>query len=186
MTEGFDVVLVDTLYAWAGATDMNSNKEVAAPLACLRALSAAGVAVVLVHHTNSGGRKPAGVHSIPAFFRHSLEVHKTTLRSHGNHAAEVNYRLTRDGGRIVHAAPKTGAEDCQPEENSPPIERGRTKTMRRYEEAVKLLRQASPPYSQHALGEYLMHRMDSVPTKGSGRSLVRAVRDKGMWSPPTG
>lgn len=187
VAEGVGLVVVDNLYAWAGAVDMNSNSEVARPLACLGAIARAGAAVVLVHHTNSGGRKPAGVHSIPAFFRQSMKVTRTTLRSHGNDAADGEYQLTRDGGRIVHGAPRGGAEGSEGAQTPPgtAITDGRTrKAMTRYGEAVALLREAPPPYSTHALGEYLMHRMDSVSTKDSGRSLVRSVQDRGLWSPP--
>lgn len=181
MTEGYDVVVVDTLYAWAGATDMNSNKEVAAPLGCLRALSAAGVAVVLVHHTNSGGRKPAGVHAIPAFFRHSMEVHKTTMRSHGNDSAEVNYRLIRDGGRVLHATPKTKADEPEPSASITTSDRGRAKTRQRYQEAVAHLREAPTGQKQRWYGRYLMERMDSVGSEDAGVGVMKALRKAGMW-----
>lgn len=183
VTDGYHVVIVDTLYAWAGATDVNSNKEVATPLACLRTLSAAGIAVVLVHHTNSGGRKPAGVHSIPAFFRHSLGVQKTTLRSHGNDAADTTYRLTRDGGRIVHATPKTKAEESQAQESGATSKQGRPKGRPRYEEAVAHLRQAPTGQTQRGYGRYLMERMDSVGSEDAGVGLMKALRKAQMWPP---
>ncbi|MGY1692313.1 AAA family ATPase [Geodermatophilus sp. SYSU D01105] len=106
-SEGMDIVVVDNLYAWAGDVDMNSNADVAGPLACLKTLAEAGVAVTLVHHTNSGGRKPAGVHSIPAFFRHSLAVTPAGIRSHGNDAPGATYWLARHGGRILDGGLKS-------------------------------------------------------------------------------
>ncbi|MGY1618594.1 AAA family ATPase [Geodermatophilus sp. SYSU D00691] len=184
---GFGVVLVDNLYAWAGAVDMNSNAEVARPLACLGAVARAGVAVVLVHHTNSGGKKPAGVHSIPAFFRHSMKVTRTTLRSHGNDAADVEYRLRRDGGRIVHASPLGLADAATVADTTSPTAKtdGRTrKAAVRYQEALTHLQKAPPGLSQRALGQYLADRMGSVQNEDSGRNLVRTMATKGLWVPP--
>ncbi|MGY1636035.1 AAA family ATPase [Geodermatophilus sp. SYSU D00742] len=182
--EDVGVVVVDNLYAWAGAVDMNSNAEVARPLACLGALAHAGLAVVLVHHTNSGGNKPAGVHSIPAFFRHGLKVTKTSLHSHGNDTADAHYRLTRDGGRVIHGELRTTGQTSSTSQAAAPAT-GRAKTQARYEEAVAALRTAQPPYSERALGRYLADWMAGVGSEDAGRGLVRAVRRRGMWSPPT-
>jgi hypothetical protein len=185
VSETVGVVVVDNLYAWAGAVDTNSNAEVARPLACLGALAKAGLAVVLVHHTNSGGQKPAGVHSIPAFFRAGLHVTRTTLRSHGNDAAEAHYRLVRDGGRVVQGSLRGATENPSRDGAGAPAV-GRSTALQRYEQAVAALREAPPPYSERALGRYLMGRLDDVGSADSGRSLVRAVVNKGMWSPPAG
>ncbi|MGY2079713.1 AAA family ATPase [Modestobacter sp. SYSU DS0657] len=174
------LAVIDNLYSWAGAVDMNSNAEVSRPLACLGALAREGIAVVLVHHTNAGGRKPAGVHAIPAYFRHSLEVRRDGLRSHGNDAATASYWLTRDGGRVQDGGRQVGSRTVEEKPNAG----GGKRVLPRHQEAVAALQEAGPPYSERALARHLMASMPSVSTEEAGRSLVKAVRAKGLWAPP--
>jgi hypothetical protein len=184
LMEGVGLVVVDNLYSWAGAVDMNANAEVARPLACLGALADTGVAVVLVHHTNSAGRKPAGVHSIPAFFRHSLAVTPTGIRSHGNDAPGATYWLTRDGGRVLDGGPnstrKLSAAVTAVSVVGPPA------ASARHQQALAVLQQAPEGSSQRALGRYLRAHMASVSSEDAGVGLVKALIKKGLWPPPPG
>lgn len=176
------LAVIDNLYSWAGAVDMNSNAEVSRPLACLGALAREGIAVVLVHHTNAGGRKPAGVHAIPAYFRHSLEVKRDGVRSHGNDAAAASYWLTRDGGRVLDGGPRKAMIGPTADAVAPAAAPRQASARQR--EALAVLRQAPAGLGQRALGRELMVHMDSVGSEDAGVGLVKTLTRKGLW-PPT-
>ncbi|MGY1685696.1 AAA family ATPase [Geodermatophilus sp. SYSU D00867] len=175
------LVIVDNLYAWAGAVDTNSNAEVARPLACLGAIADAGVAVVLVHHTNSGGGKPAGVHSIPAFFRHSLHVIRDGVRSHGNDAPMTEYWVAREGGRVMDGGMGRRTATSTPAEADTPA--GRPNVRARHLTAVDVLAQAPPGLRDRAYGRYLRDHMNDVSSEDAGVGLIKTLRRKGLWPP---
>jgi hypothetical protein len=179
-SEDIDLVVIDNLYSWAGAVDMNSNAEVAQPLACLRAVVKAGISVVLVHHTNSGGRKPAGVHAIPAFFRHSLSVSLDRVKSHGNDTGTATYHLSRDGGRVLRGGLDVKAPVSLLPGPQPRASTSKPKTQERYARALAALAAAPHLASDHARGAHLAQQMDDVHSDEAGRQLVRALRKKGL------
>ncbi len=182
--EEVDLVVVDTLYAWVGPLDVNKNAEVAVALACLEAMARVGVSVVVVHHTNVGGKRPGGSHSIQAYFRHSLKVTRTTMQSHGNDAPAAKFRLTRDGGRVIRSV-KVEEEHDDNEDVSKTRSIARKEKLRpRHQEAVAILETASPGLSQREYGRLLHERMTSVESDDAGHGLVKTLLVKGAWTIP--
>jgi hypothetical protein len=181
--EEFGLVVIDNLYSWAGEVDMIKNAEVARPLACIKALTAVGIPVVLVHHTNDGGRKPAGVHAIKAFFRHLVRVTERHLSVSGNSSPEVAYQIRRDAGRIIEV--RRGMGD-NPDSTTSRGSSSNTKAEQRRQQARGLLDQEPFLRSDHARGAYLAARMPDVfLSDEAGRSVVKALRKQG-WAPPSG
>lgn len=175
--ERVDVAVIDNLYAWAGAVDMNANAEVARPLGCLRALTATGIAVVLVHHTNSSGRTPAGVHAIQAFFRHSLHVKLHQVRAHGNDAGTAIYPLRRDGGRVLGLgqAAKGEAPDGVAD-----VKAGKPMAAERHQRALTALKERPDLTGIRRRGTHLHEVMHDVASPESGRAIVKALIEKGL------
>ncbi len=178
--EEFGLVVIDNLYTWAGEVDMIKNAEVARPLACVKALATAGIPVVLVHHTNDRGKKPAGVHAITAFFRHLIRVTEQQLSVSGNSTAGVTYQIRRDAGRIVEARRGRGGD---PGATTSRESSSKLKAQQRRQRAQGLLDQMPDLQSDHARGEYLAAQMsDVVLTAEAGRNIVRSLRKQG-WAP---
>nr|WP_239523892.1 AAA family ATPase [Geodermatophilus normandii] len=180
---GTGLVVIDNLYSWAGEVDIIKNAEVARPLACVRALTDLGIPVVLVHHTSQGGKKAAGVHSIPAFFRHQVFVAQDRLETSGNSTATDTVWVTREAGRIVDVhgeRPAISVDGPLPEHGQRrPTARADDKRRR----AHGLLEQAPQLSSDHERGAYLAESMPDVATPEAGRGLVRRMRKAG-WTPP--
>jgi hypothetical protein len=184
VTEAVDLVIVDNFFSWVGAVNVNANEEVARPLACLGAFTKVGVPVILVHHTNSGGRKPAGVHSIPAHFRQSIRVTARGLTTHGNDAAGLSMAIAREGGRVVGAARSSAVQPELPGRSALPAPAPRQpRGAERRAIARSLLDGAGPLSSMRAAGRYLHRHMPGVGTADTGYAIVQDLRRDG-WQLP--
>lgn len=183
LLDGVELVVLDNLYSWAGEIDIIKNAEVARPLACIRALTDLGIAVVLVHHTNYSAKKAAGVHSITAFFRHQVFVAHDRLETWGNGTGAATLWLTRDAGQIVEVHDVRPA-GCQAAPMSvATVTKSRTKIHEKRQRAQAHLEQAQGISSDHQRGAFLAQRMTDIPSPGAGRKFVERMREAG-WTVP--